>query len=284
MDGPGSSTSVKTTLQAKADPSRQDVYEAVIGQRIPYPKLAVGVVDSINAVIAAGKFLVPGEGGSISVVPTIAPDGYDAWLTLSFTVGGSPVRVRLNRAAVDCALGGLVDAPAFATLDDDLKLAVLETALDAPLGALTAWLRADVVLEGIAGERMDAAGAASRRPDGDAAAPFGGLLFEARRPPEVVCCAVLVDLVSPLPASVVERLVESPAVRTRDLEGLPVPVTFELGAASLSPAEFRSLEPGDIVLFDQCHVVEGRLRVNICDRFFLVGELEGHGLTVQGGF
>ena len=38
------------------------------------------------------------------------------------------------------------------------------------------------------------------------------------------------------------------------------------------------------VLFDQCHVVEGRLRVNICDRIFLMGELEGHRLTVQGGF
>ena len=283
MDGPGSSTSNKTTLQAIVDPSPLDVYRAVIGQRIPYPKLAGGVVDSINAVIAAGEFLVPGEGGPFSVVPAIAPDGYDAWLTLSFTVGGSPVRVHLNRAAVDCALGSLIDASAFATLDDDLRLAVLETALDAPLGALTTWLRAEVVLEGIAGDRMDA-GAASRPPDGDAAAPFGGLLFEARRPPEVVRCAVLVDLVSPLPASVVERLVESPAVRTRDLEGLPVPVTFELGAASLSSAEFRSLEPGDIVLFDQCHVVEGRLRVNICDRFFLTGELEGHRLIVQGGF
>ena len=178
----------------------------------------------------------------------------------------------------------MIDASAFATLDDDLKLAVLETALAAPLGALTALLGAEVVLEGIVGDRTDAAGAASPRLDGDEAAPFDGLLFEARCPHGVVRCAVLVDLVSPLPASVVERLAESPAGRTRDLDGLPVPVTFELGAASLSPVEFRSLEPGDIVLFDQCHAAEGRLRVNICDRLFLVGELEGHRLTVQGEF
>ena len=259
------------------------MYETVIGQRIPYPKLAGGVVDSINAVIAAGELLVPGEGGPFSAVPAVAPGGYDACLTLSFAVGGSPVRVHLNPAAVDCALGDMIDVSAFATLDDDLKLAVLETALAAPLGALTAWLRAEVVLEGIVGDRMDT-GTASRRLDGDKAAPFGGLLFEVRRPPEVVRCAVLVDLVSPLPESVVARLVESPGGRTRDLGGLPVPVTFELGAASLSPVELRSLEPGDIVLLDQCHVVEGRLRVNICDRFFLMGELEGRRLTVQAEF
>ena len=255
----------------------------MIGQRIPYPKLAGSLVDSINAVIASGEFLVRSEGAPCSVVPATAPGGYDACLTLAFTVGGSSLRAHLNPAAVDCALGGLIDVSAFATLDDDLKLAVLETALAAPLTALTALLRAEVVLESILGDQMDA-GAASRRLDGDEAAPFGGLLFEVRCPPEVVRCAVLVDLVSPLPKSVIQCLVESPAGRARDLGGLPVRVTFELGAASLSSIEFRSLEPGDIVLFDQCHVAEGRLRVNICDRIFLMGELEGHRLTVQGGF
>ena len=253
-------------------------------QRIPYPRLAGSVVDSVNAVVAAGEFQVPGEGGPFSFAPATASDGYDACLTLSFTVGGSPVRAHLNPAAVDCALGGLIDASAFTTLDDDLKLAVLETTLAAPLRALTALLGAEVVLEGMVGDRTDAAGEASPRLGGDEAAPFNGLLFEARCPHGVVRCAVLVDLASPLPESVVERLAESPAGRTRDLEGLPVPVTFELGSASLSSVEFRSLEPGDIVLFDQCHAVEGRLRINICDRLFLVGELEGHRLTVQGEF
>ena len=252
-------------------------------QRISYPKLAGRVVDSINALISAGELLVPGEGDPFSVVPAVARGGYDACLMLSFTVGGSPVRAHLDPAAVDCALGGLIDASAFATLDDDLKLAVLETALAVPLGALTALLGAEVVLEGIVGDRTDGAGAASPRLDGDEAAPFG-LVFEARRPPEVVRCAVLVDLASPLPESVVERLAASPAGRARDLGDLPVPVSFELGAASLSSAELRSLEPGDIVLFDQCHAAEGRLRVNICDRLFLMGELEGHRLTVQGEF
>ena len=172
----------------------------------------------------------------------------------------------------------------FATLDDDLKLAVLETALAAPLGALTALLGAEVVLQGIVGDRADGAGAASPQLDGDEAAPFGGLLFEVRRPPAVVRCAVLVDLASPLPESVIERLAASPAGRTRDLESLPVPVTFEVGAASLSSVELRSLEPGDIVLLDQCHAAEGRVRVNICNRLFLMGELEGHRLTIREEF
>ena len=253
------------------------------GQRILYPKLAGSVVASINAVVVRGEFLVPSQGGPCSVVPSVAPGGYDACLTLALTVGGSAVHAHLNPAAVDCALGGMIDVSAFATLDDDLKLAVLETSLDAPLRALTALLRAEVVLEGIVGDRMDA-GAASPRLDGDEAVPFDGLLFEVRLPPEVVRCAVLVDLVSPLPESVVECLVESPAGRPRDLGGLPVPVTFELGAASLSSVEFRSLEPGDIILFDQCYAAGGRLRVNICDSIFFIGELEDHRLTVQGGF
>ena len=253
------------------------------GQRIPYPKLDGRLVGSINGVIASGEWLVPGEGAPCSVVPAIASGGYDTCLTLAFAVGGSSVRARLNSAALACALGNLIDVSAFATLDDDLKLAVLETALAAPLAALTELLRAEVALERIVDDQVDAS-AASRRADGDPAAPIDGVLFEVRHPPEVVRCSVLVDLVSPLPMSVVECLAESPAVRTRDLGGLPVPVTFELGAASLSSVEFESLEPGDIVLFDQCYVVEGRLRVNICDHMFLMGELEGHRLTVQGEF
>ena len=199
------------------------MYGALTEQRISYPKLAGAVVDSVNAVIVAGELQVPGEGGPFSFAPGIAPGGFDACLTLSFVVGGSPVRAHLNSAALDCALADLIDAPAFATLGDDLKLAVLETALAAPLGALTALLGAEVVLEGIVGDRTDAAGAASPRVDGDDATPFGGLLFEVRRPPEGVRCSLLVDLVSPLPESVMERLAESPPGRTRDLEACRYP-------------------------------------------------------------
>ena len=226
---------------------------------------------------------MPGEGAPCSVVPTIATGGFDACLTLSFAVGGSSVRVHLNRAAADCALGDLIDVSAFVALDDDLKLAVLETALAAPLGALSASLGAEVVLQGIAEDRT-AAGAASHRLDEHEPASFGSLRFEVRHPPEVVRCAVLVDLAAPLPESVLEGLLESSAGRGCEPGGLPVPVTLELGAASLSFGELRSLEPGDIVLFDQCYVVDGRLRVNISDRIFFMGELDGHRLTVRSGY
>ena len=259
------------------------MYDTVTGQRIRYPKIAGSLVDSINALVARGEVRLPGGSTPCSVVAADSPGGYDTCLTLSCTVGGSPVRVRLNPTAVDCLLGDLIAAPEFASLDNDLKLAVLETALTLPLDALTALLRAEVVLESIVGDPVDA-GAPSRALDGDRAAPIASsLLFEVRQPPEVVRCAVQVDLVSPLPGSVVQYLAESLAGRRRDLGGLPVPVTFELGAASLSSAELRSLEPGDVVLFDQCYVREGRMRVNVGDRVFHMGELEGYHLTVQGG-
>ena len=259
------------------------MYGTVSAQRIPYPKIDRGLVGSINAVVACGEFRFPGEGSSCSVLPSISRGRYDACLVLRFSVGGSTARVRLNPAAVDCLLGDLIAGSDFAALDDDLQLAVLETALAAPLGALTALLRADVVLVSIAGSRV-VAGTESERLDGDGAASVGSLHFEVRQPPEVVRCAILVDLDSPLPESVVEYLAESPTGRDRDVGGLPVPVRFELGAASLSSVEFRSLEPGDIILLDQCFVEEGRLRINICDRVFRMGELEGHRLTVQDGF
>ena len=253
------------------------------GQRIPYPKIAGSLVDSINAVVSGGELPDPGKGAAWSVAPTIVPAGYDACLSLSFTVGGSSVRAHLNRAAVDWALGDLIDFSAFATLDDDLKLAVLEVALTGPLGALSELLDAEVALENVARGPMDA-GAAAGRLDEDPESPSGILHFEVRHPPDVVRCTVLVDLVTPLPGSAAKALAESPAGPACDLGGVPVPVTFELGTASVSTAEFRSLEPGDIVLFDQCHVVEGRLRVNICDTIRFAGELDGHRLTVQGRF
>ena len=254
----------------------------MVGQPIPYPKLAGSLVDSINSAVSSGELVLPVEGAPVSVVPMLAPGAYDTCLVLSFSVGGSSVRVHLNPAAVGCALGSLIDVPSFASLDDDLKLAVLEAALAVPLGPLSALLRAEIVLESII-DGSKAAGTELRLPEEGGAFSFPGLLFEIRQPPELVCCAVLVEFVSPLPESLIKCLAEYATGRNRDLGVLPVPVRFELGASSLSSVEFRSLEPGDIVLFDQCHIVEGRLRVNIGDRIFLVGELEGQRLTLHGG-
>ena len=245
-------------------------------QRIPYPVLAGELVESINALLLAGELHVPGDGGAVvSIRPALPSETRDIDLTLGASIGGSPIRVGLNRWAVEHALDDLMPAPAFAALDDRLKLAVLEAALAEPLGVLRTLLGAEVVLGslGDAGPARESAEAG-----GDA---MGSLLFEVRAPADVARCRVVVDLLSPLPASVLTQLASSPAPRVNDFGGLPVPVTLELGEASLSAVEFNSLEAGDVVLFDHCHFVDDRVRVNVCDRIFQVGALEGPNLTVR---
>ena len=213
-----------------------------------------------------------------------ASGAYDTRLTLAVAIGGSPVRVRLNQGAVEAALGPLIAESAFSTLDDDLKLAVLETALDEALAVLRALLGAEVVLKGL---DADPAGIGQRLNPGNAngGVSLDSLVCEVRVPAEVVRCSVLVELLSPLPDSLLAKLATGAAPRRKGLDGLPVPVTVELGSASLSAAEFDSLAPGDIVLFDRCHILEGRLegrvRINVCDSVFRVGTLDGLDLTVE---
>ena len=251
------------------------------GQRISYPGLAGELVDSVNALLSAGELRFAGDGASAcSIAPFHACEDYETSLTLGVAVGGSPLRVRLNRPAVEAALGPLLSASDFAALDDDLKLAVLETALDEPLGALRELSGADVVLESL---DSDPAGKSDAPNQGDSAgdAAVNSLVFEVRVPADVVRCRVQVELLSALPASVLAKLASVPNSGAHGLGGLPVPVTFELGEGSLSAAEISSLEPGDIVLFDQCHILEGRVRVNVCDSFYQVGTLDGLNLTVE---
>ena len=251
------------------------------GQRIPYPCLAGALVESINVLLSAGELRSTGDDGtawSIGMFP--ASGAYDTRLTLAVAIGGSPVRVRLNHGAVEAALGPLIAEPAFATLDDDLKLAVLETALDEALAGLRALLGTEVSLNGL---DADPAGSGQRLNPGNTTGdpPLHSLVCEVRLPADVVRCSVLVELLSPLPDSVLAKLAIVAEPRWKGLGGLPVPVTVEFGSASLSAAEIGSLEPGDIVLFDQCHILEGRLRINICDSVFLVGTLDGLNLTVE---
>lgn len=250
-------------------------------QRISYPRLAGELVDSINALLSSGGFQAPGDGAAVCAIRTLpAPGAYASRLMLHADVGGSPVRVHLNAGAVEVALQGLIGRAPFAALDDDLKLAVLETALAEPLATLTELLGAQVVLQGIAAEHLEGDGSAGLPGNTEPCAPHS-LLFEVCQPVEVVGCTVLVDVLAPLPASVLAKVAASAVAPARVFGGLPMPVVFELGTTSLSAAELRSLEPGDIVLFDQCHIVDGRVRVNICDSVTQVGMLDGFNLTIQ---
>ena len=241
---------------------------------IRYPRLAGDVVESLNALASVAEVPVPVDGErQWAIRPGLPCGGYERCLTLDVLVGGSPLKIHLDRAAAETALGDLIAWPAFERLDQDLKAAILDTALARPLALLTNLLLADVVLDDLpAPTDRDAAEA------GHASAAPEELLWEVRTDEDIVRCSVLVEVTRALPRSVIELL--ATFRRSRDCGGLPCPVTFELGYAGLSEAEFRALEPGDIVLFDRCYLSEDRLRVNVCDRVSRIGTLDGFDLTL----
>ena len=255
------------------------------GQRMTYPRLAGELIGSINALLSGGPTVLRDGEAACAIVPAPAPGGYEPCLSLRVRVGGSALRVHLDAGAVEAALGPLVPPSSFAALDEDLKLAVLEFALAEPLAALGGLVRAEFLLEGIEEEpdgrsESETAGGSRGCPADSNPAPPGSLLFEVRLPPDVVRCAVLVDLLAPLPGAIIEKLVAARGRRTADYDSLPVPVSIELGTASLSAADFRTLEAGDIVLFDECYIVDDRVRVNVCDSVVWFGSVNGVELTL----
>ena len=241
---------------------------------LAYPKLSGDVVESLNALASVSEIPVPTDGERHWAIRPGLPCGvYERCLTLDVRVGGSPLKVHLDRAGVDAALGDLIAWPAFERVDQDLRAAILDTALARPLALLTNLLRAEVLLDDVpapADRDTPEAGRVRAAPE--------ELLCEVRTDNDIVRCSVLVEVTGPLPRSVIELL--ATFRRSCDCGGLPCPVTFELGYAGLSEAELRSLEPGDIVLFDRCYLSEDRLRVNVCDRVSCIGTLDGFDLTV----
>ena len=197
-------------------------------------------------------------------------------------MGGSPARLHLDAGAVDAVVGGFIAADAFTALDSELQLAVLETAMASPLARLGETLRSEVVVQDIRTARRDADDRAmfDSSSSGDHRSSAGSLLLEVRGNRDTVCCSVLLDLDAPLPDAVTTALGGGPRW---DCFDLPVRVTFEAGCASVAAREFRTLEPGDIVLFDHCYVANDRVRVNICDTEFRVGRLEGLCITLEDG-
>jgi len=252
----------------------------VTGDRLVYPRLAGGLVSSINAVASCTELRIPADGETgFSVCPV--PDvGYKTCLTLGVTVGGSPAKLHLDTGAVDAAVGGFIAAADFAALDAELQLAVLETALSTWLAPLGEALRAEVVLQDIraAQQDEDTRDVPGEDSSGDYRPSAGSLLLEVRGAPGTVRCSVLLDIDAPLPDAV--RTALGASRRRWDCSDLPVRIAFEAGCASVAAREFRTLEPGDIVLFDRCYVTDDRLRVNICDSESRMGRLEGRRVTL----
>ena len=251
------------------------------GKRLAYPQLAGELVGSLNAVASCNGLRIPADGEpgfSVRAVPNVA---YRASLTLGVTVGGSPARIHLDEGAVDAAVGDVIAAAAFTALDAELQLAVLETALSKTLTCLGETLGAEVVLQDIRAAPRDADGGdmlGEEAPENHRSTA-GSLLIEIRGVRNTVSCTMLFDLDAPLPDAV--RTTLGAGRRRWDCSDLPVRITFEAGCALVAAREFRTLEPGDIVLFDHCYVADDRLRVNICDSEARMGRLKGFRVTLE---
>lgn len=245
------------------------------GERLAYPKLPGDLIGSINAVSSCTGVRIPAAGALGFSVRPASSVAYKTCLTLGVTVGGSPATLHLDAGALDAAVGGFIAADAFGVLDVELQLAVLETAMATALARLGEALRAEVVVQDVRPAHPDADGCDMI----DKHLPAGSVLLELHGPRDTVYCTVLLALDAPLPAAVTMAL--GVGRRCRDLSNLPVPVTFEAGCASVATREFRTLEPGDVVLFDRCYVSDDHVRVNICDSEFRMGRLRGLRVTLE---
>lgn len=240
-------------------------------RRIDYPRVRAALVESINALASSGlRYGAPGDPGSWETRPDVRCGSYERAVTMDVRIGGAPQRVHLDAAAAEAALGELV-VPDFEAVDGDLQAAVFETTLAGALGALGELLNADVALAGV---HAHAAG------DGGGEPASGAFVFEILGSGRSVVCSVLVEVTSPLPASVIDALAR--AARPLDCGNVPVRIAFEVGAAELSRDEVRSLAPGDIVLLDRCDVLDDRVRVTVGDRVWRIAELRETGVTLAG--
>ena len=242
---------------------------------ILYPKLSGNVVDTINMLIArAQPFELQNGDVAYSIRPLSFRERCDSCISLCVEAGGVPIGVHLSPATLEAVLMDLLSRQAFEALDDDLRLAVLEIALAEPLSTLSRYLQTPLTLTGFA---------AVGEPPSPVCVPYiapHSLLFEIRRKSDESLFVVQVDLNAGLPEPARSVLHDTPVYRTRDLGSLPAPVVFEFGTASLSMSEIRSLEPGDIILFDECFIDGGQLRINVGDRMFHSGTVNGFDLTV----
>lgn len=244
---------------------------AAAARRIVYPRLPAALVASVNAVSAAGLGGPAGsERPSWHARPSTSSGGYVRAVAVAVRIGGSLQRVYLDAAAVEAALGDLVVAD-FEALDGDLQAAVLETTLERPLAEIGERLGAEVVLDSVRVYAVD---------DGNAQCPPNAFLFEVHTAGAGVLCSVLLELTSPLPASVMDALEQF--ARPLDCGDLPVRLAFEVGSTELAQTEARLLAPGDIVLLDPCDAAEDRVRITVANRVWRLAELREAGVTLAG--
>lgn len=258
---------------------------------VSYPKLSSAVIESTNLLLSRKppiRLQSGSETYSIRAFP--AESTYNTRLVLSIDIGGATALAYFSPALLDSMLADLMPTQHFQTLEDELKLAVLEDALGASLAALTEFLQTPVTL----GQVVDGTGSNRQLDPADSCTHqsfntsvdltptiANRLQFEVGRQWDSVCFNVQIELLSALPEPVRARLAKTHADRRHDLGHLPVPVMFELGETALTVSALKSLEPGDIILFDESYIARGMARVNIASWTHLLANVDEYSLTVQ---
>lgn len=242
-------------------------------QRIEIPSLSDAFVRASNGL---AKVAAPiGLDAGWSVLPIPENGGAAIGLTLDLDFGGSLLRAHLNPGSLELALGGLMSRQAFEALEGELQMAVLEAALERPLAILGRRFDAAIRLLDFraGGEGLEAGDARMRR--------LGNCwTFEVRDSSHQAQCAVPVEFLNSLPASASAALASAES-RRRSFDHLPFPVRFEVGHTSLSVAECRNLEIGDVLLLDECHLTDDGLLIDVCGTLVWQGRLERLNLAVQ---
>ena len=250
---------------------------------ISYPRLSVNAIATINALLSRDRPIEMANGdASYSIRPCAVRERFNTCMSLRIEVGGAAIDVHLSPATLEAVLTDLLSRQAFEELDNDFQFAVLETALADPLDTLSRYLQTPVTLTattgiGGTGPDTDEPGCPVKEPPQHTAQPavrdppaIGCIPFRgAGRPRRRLARVGLADSR--------RRFRQAPARLRRPA---PAPVVFELGRAVLPASDAQGLEPGDIVLFDESYVDDGKLRISIGDRIIHQGEINGLDLTV----
>lgn len=249
---------------------------------ISYPRLSVNAIATINALLSRDRPIEMANGdASYSIRPCAVRERFNTCMSLRIEVGGAAIDVHLTPATLEAVLTDLLSRQAFEELDNDFQFAVLETALADPLDTLSRYLQTPVTLTattGIGGTGPDTDEQGC--PVGEPRSIPHSLRFDIHRQSDASLFVVQADLDAGLPESALQILGDGSARRRRDFAALPAPVVFELGRAVLPASDAQSLEPGDIVLFDESYVDNGKLRISVGDRIIHQGEINGLDLTV----
>lgn len=193
-------------------------------------------------------------------------------IELLISFGRHHGRLALDQRLCQHLLGDHLPASAIDTLPSSLRIAVFEAVLDAPITDYERALGQSIVIEDV-----------STRPAAtDAAASlfFGGA--PALRPDLASASLSLDDGALSLVCAALERLPDRPR---ETWHCLPVPVRFEVGSVALHGHELRGIEPGDVLIPDECTYLHDnrQVRVRVASTLTYAASLDDDKFVVVAG-